>query len=63
MKNTFYILLLLILLFSFKSYCQEKDKGFIWNLEKEKNHNLNRNDSTKISKKNWETDIAYIKRT
>ena len=52
------IYILLILAFGCKA--QEKETGFEWNLEKEKIHNENRNDSTKWSSKNWKVDTVKI---
>lgn len=39
---------------------KEKKTGFEWNLEKEKTHNDNRNDTTKWSSKNWEADTQNV---
>lgn len=49
--------LFLILTFSCKS---QKEEVFIWNLEKERIHNENRNDSTKWSQKNWKADTQNL---
>ncbi|WP_424001427.1 hypothetical protein [Maribacter sp. IgM3_T14_3] len=49
----------LILLIGCKG--QEKREGFKWNSEKEKIHNQNRNDSTKLSVKTWNADIENIR--
>ena len=40
---------------------QVKNNGFEWNIEKERIHNQNRNDSTKVSTKNWEADTQDIR--
>ncbi|MDQ2178361.1 hypothetical protein [Marinifilum sp. D714] len=54
MKNIItYILLILTL----GCNAQEKKSNFEWNLEKERIHNKNRNDSIKWSSKNWQADI------
>ena len=53
---------LFLSLFIFLSCKKEREKsGFEWNLEKERIHNQNRNDSTKISDKNWSADTANIR--
>ena len=51
--------ILLILAFACKA--QKKETLFEWNLEKEKIHNENRNNSTKWSSKNWKADTFNIK--
>lgn len=51
--------ILLILAFGCKNH--ESKTGFEWNLEKEKIHNANREDSTKWSSKNWKVDTENIK--
>lgn len=52
-----YILSLVLLI---SCNAQEKNNGFEWNVQKERIHNANRSDSTKISKKNWIVDTANI---
>lgn len=56
--NKTLIFIISILVFSCKA--QEEKPEFKWNLEQERIHNENRNDSTKWSSKNWETDILDI---
>ena len=51
----------IFLILSFGCKAQEKETGFEWNIENEKIHNENRNDSTKWSSKNWKADIDNIK--
>jgi len=60
MKLPFNIIFFLSLSFFIGCNSQEKNNGFEWNVEKEKIHNQNRNDSTKISKKNWSADTGNI---
>lgn len=52
-------LILFVVLITFSCQVQRKHK-FSWNIEKEKIHNENRNDSTKRSMKCWETDLNYV---
>jgi len=56
MKKVIFI----FLIFSINFKGQEKTE-FKWNLEKEKRHNENRNDSTKWSLKNWKLDNQNLK--
>jgi len=51
--------ILLILVFTCKD--QEKESEFEWNLDKERIHNENRNDSTKWSLNNWKADTPINK--
>lgn len=52
-------LIILVLIFSCKA--QEEKSEFKWNLENERIHNENRNDSTKWSTKNWKADTRNFK--
>ncbi|MDE5423985.1 hypothetical protein L3073_17355 [Ancylomarina sp. DW003] len=58
MNRLIYLLLLQLSIYSC-SY-QKKESHFQWNLEKERIHNENRNDLTKISSKNWISDTKDI---
>ena len=58
MKINSILLVLLILSVSCKT--QEKETKFEWNLEKEKIHNKNRNDSIKWGLKNWRNDTKNL---
>ena len=40
---------------------QKKSNEFEWSIEKERNHNKNRNDSTKLSVKTWNADTENIR--
>ncbi len=51
----------IILILAFSCKAQEEKPEFKWNLEKERIHNENRNDSTKWSSKNWKADTQNIK--
>ncbi len=53
----------LIVMVSFSFGCNDSKKTentFEWNLDREREHNENRNDSTKISQGSWEADIGNI---
>ncbi|MFC0877123.1 hypothetical protein ACE01N_11035 [Saccharicrinis sp. FJH2] len=52
------IITYIFLVLTFGCKVQEKEIEFKWNPEKEKIHNENRNDSTKWSSKNWESDTS-----
>ena len=58
MKN---ILTILILLITLNVKAQDSQSKFKWDIEKERLHNKNRNDSTKWSSKNWKVDTQNIK--
>lgn len=53
-------ILIIILFLAFSCRNEEKGNQFQWNLEKERIHNDNRNDSTKRSDKNWIADTRDI---
>ncbi len=63
MKRPLNILFILTSLIVFTCNGQEKNSGFEWNLEKERIHNDNRNDSTKLSEINWTADTQDISTT
>ncbi|MGB5667413.1 MAG: hypothetical protein WBM53_11225, partial [Maribacter sp.] len=61
MNKPFKIVFVLSLLLFFSCNNQEKSDGFEWNIEKERIHNDNRNDSTTLSSKNWTLDAQNIR--
>lgn len=58
MNKSLIIILALFLTLSCKT--QKVENDFIWNLDKERIHNENRNDSTKWGSKNWKTDSMNV---
>lgn len=61
MNKPFKIVFFLSFLLFFSCNEKEKSNGFEWNIEKERIHNENRNDSTKLSKKNWSADTENVR--
>ena len=61
MNKPITIIFILSLLLFFSCKKQEKSNGFEWNIEKERIHNQNRNDSTKLSVKTWNADKENIR--
>ena len=60
MSQTFNFILLFCLVLVHGCQELEKKKQFEWNLEKERTHNENRSDATKISQKTWKVDFQNI---
>lgn len=60
MKQPFKAILFLSLSLYFSCKNHEKNDEFVWNIQKEKKHNENRNDSTKLSLTNWSLDRHNI---